>query len=283
MREYYQLAKPGIIYGNLVTAIGGYFLAIHGSVHFGLLLAMSLGLALVIGSACVFNNYTDRGIDAKMERTAKRALVSGSISGPQALVFGALLGGFGVALLILGTNLLTALVALFGFVMYVGPYGYFKRRSVHGTLVGSLPGAVPPVVGYCAVTGRIDAAAAILFLILICWQMPHFYAIAMYRLSDYVEAGIPVLPAVRGMAATKLQILLYVTLFIVAASLLWAFGYAGYVYLAGAVALGLAWLWIGLKNFKVLNDELWGRGMFRFSLIVITALSVLFAVGPHLP
>ena len=241
---------------------------------------MVLGLALVIGSACVFNNYTDRGIDATMKRTAKRALVSGTISGPHALVYGAILGVLGVLLLAFGTNLLTAVIALAGHLMYIGPYGYFKRRSVHGTLVGSLPGAVPPVVGYCAVTGQIDAAAAALFFILIFWQMPHFYAIAMYRLNDYIQADIPVLPAVRGMAETRRQILLYVLAFVLSISLLKVFGYAGYSFLTGAAGLGIAWLVIGLKK---LPDELWGREMFRFSLIVITALSTLFAVGPHLP
>ena len=280
MKRYYELAKPGIIYGNLVTALGGFFLASRTSFHLGLLLAMVLGLALVIGSACVFNNYTDRGIDATMKRTAKRALVSGTISGPHALVYGAILGVLGVLLLAFGTNLLTAVIALAGHLMYIGPYGYFKRRSVHGTLVGSLPGAVPPVVGYCAVTGQIDAAAAALFFILIFWQMPHFYAIAMYRLNDYIQADIPVLPAVRGMAETRRQILLYVLAFVLSISLLKVFGYAGYSFLTGAAGLGIAWLVIGLKK---LPDELWGREMFRFSLIVITALSTLFAVGPHLP
>lgn len=244
---------------------------------------MLVGLALVIASACVFNNYIDRDIDQKMVRTKQRALVSGVISTKQAILYGLILGSLGLIVLVLFTNLLTALVGLIGFIAYVGVYGFWKRRSVHGTLIGSFSGAMPPVIGYCAYTNRLDIGALLLFLMLTFWQMPHFYGIALYRLADYTAADIPVLPAVKGVVTTKVHSLYYVLLFIVASSLLTVFGYAGYTYLAFALLLGFTWLGIGIRDFNVVSGNHWGRGIFRFSLVVITGLSLALSIGRVAP
>jgi protoheme IX farnesyltransferase len=274
LKTYYALTKPGIIYGNDVMAIGAFFLAARGHSTIVLFLAMIAGISFVIGSACVFNNYLDRDIDAKMQRTKDRAMATHAISTSDNLIFGTLIGLLGLLLLYFGTNPLTALIAFFGFFMYVAVYTPVKRLSVHGTLVGSISGAVPPVVGYCAVTGKLDLEAFILFVILVFWQMPHFYAIAMYRLRDYTEAGIPVLPAVSGMHATKIQIVGYIMGLVIAVSSLTFFGFAGYAYLTIAIAVCLAWLYKGLAGFteKDINDAAWARSMFFFSLVVIMAL-----------
>lgn len=272
MKTYYYLTKPGIIMGNLVTTAGGFFLASKGLVDYWLLLATFGGLALVIGSACVINNYTDQDIDAKMERTRNRALVTGLISGKRALFFAAILGFSGFLTLVFLCNFLTAAVALIGFLIYILLYAMMKLRSIHGTLVGSLAGAVPPVVGYCAVSNQLDLAALLLFVIMVFWQMPHFFAIALYRFKDYFAASIPLLPVKKGFYRTKIQMLLYVIAFCLATLSLTYFGYAGYLYFGVALFLSLSWLILCIKGLKADDDELWARGMFRFSLVVITVL-----------
>lgn len=282
-KAYYRLAKPGIIYGNLLTASGGFFLAAKGQVNFEVLLATLAGTALIIGSGCVFNNYIDRGIDAKMRRTRKRALVSGLIPLRAARMYGSVLGLLGVLALSLWTNFLVLAIGLAAWFFYVVLYGIAKRRSVHGTLVGTIPGAAAPVAGYAAASGRLDAGAAILFLIMVFWQMPHFYAIALYRLKDYKAAGLPVMPAKRGVETTKKQILAYIAVFILAAAMLAVLGYAEILYAAVISVVGLYWFWIGAKNFRVSDYALWGRQMFLFSLVVITSFSILLCMNAWLP
>lgn len=283
IKEYYHLTKPGIIYGNLITAAGGFLLASKGHIQFGLFLATLAGTSLVIASACVFNNYIDRGIDQKMERTKQRAMVKGAISGPAALTYGTILFILGAVILVRYTNFLTLGIGLVAFIVYVAVYGVGKRRSVHGTIIGSVAGAAPVVAGYTTVTNRFDLGALILFAILVLWQMPHFYSIAMYRLDEYKAAEIPVLPLKTSMRTTKIQIVAYIVAFIVAVAALTAFGYAGYTYLVVMVLLGLAWLRLGFQGFNATDDAAWARKMFRFSLIVILSLSVVLAVGSVLP
>ncbi len=277
VKKYYELTKPGIIYGNAITTLAGFFLAEKGHFSIIIFLGVLIGSSLVMASGCVFNNYLDRDIDARMKRTKNRPSVKGEIAGPAMLGFGTVLGILGFLTLILGTNLLTTLIGLVGFVAYVVLYTYSKRRTVYGTIIGSMSGAVPPVAGYCAVTNHFDAAAVILFLILVLWQIPHFYAIAMYRLDDYAAAAIPVLPLKRGMLVTKIHILAYITAFIVATAALTIFGYTGYIFLVLAATLGLSWLWYGIKGFRTTENILWGRHMFRFSLLVLTVLSLVIA------
>ncbi|HSH55271.1 MAG TPA: UbiA family prenyltransferase, partial [Candidatus Limnocylindrales bacterium] len=166
-KTYYQLTKPGIIYGNLLTAIGGFLYASEGRIDILLLLALAVGMSLVIASGCVFNNYLDRDIDAKMQRTQKRALVSAEISTQNALIYGAVLGISGAAILALYTNLTTLLLGIVGFVSYVGLYTYLKRRTIHGTLIGTIPGATPLIAGYTAVNGQLGLDALLLFLIMV--------------------------------------------------------------------------------------------------------------------
>ena len=282
-KTYYRLTKPGIIYGNALPAIGGFLLASKWHVNFTLFAAMLVGTSLVIASGCVFNNYIDRGIDQKMARTRKRALVRGTVSGRSALVYASILGAAGFVVLALYVNTVVVTLGIIGLVDYVVLYGYSKRRSPVGTIVGSVSGATPVVAGYCAVTGRFDLGALILLLILVFWQMPHFYAIAMYRLDEYKAAGIPILPAVRGMRASKRAIFGYIIAFIIAVAALTQFHYAGYTYLYVMLIFGGAWLWVGAQGFKAEDDKRWARKMFFISLLVMTAFSVMLAVGSVLP
>jgi protoheme IX farnesyltransferase len=283
IRAYYRLTKPGIIYGNALTAIGGYFLA--AGKYFDPLLFFSavVGLSFVIGSACVFNNYIDRNIDTKMIRTKNRALAKKTIPYRHALIFAFILGVLGLLILFLYTNTLTAIIAFLGFFAYVVVYSIWKRRSEWGTVVGSISGAVPPVVGYCAVTNHVDGAAVLIFLILCVWQMPHFYAIAIFRSRDYDAAAIPVLPLRQGITQTKIQIICYLVAFLIANALLTGFHYTGVSYLIVMSLVGLIWLYRGLQGFKTKENEKWARKMFFFSLIVILVLSLMWSINAFLP
>jgi heme o synthase len=271
-KTYYLLTKPRIIMGNIITTAAGFALASRGSIDLWLFLATFVGLSLVIASACVFNNYIDRDSDKKMTRTQNRALVRGLITPRSALLFALFLGLFGVSLLALCTHLLAAAIALFGFLVYVTLYSFLKYYSTYATLIGSIAGAVPPVVGYCAVSHRLDAGAWLFFMMVVLWQMPHFFAIAIYRIEDYIAASIPVLPIKKGIYATKIHMLLYIIAFTIVSLSLTLFDYTGYLYLIVAASLGLAWLGLCMKGFTCANNGIWARKMFLFSLIVITAL-----------
>lgn len=273
MINYYLLTKPGIILGNLVTVAAGFLLASKGVMHVQLFCATLLGLALIMASACVFNNYIDRQVDQKMKRTKNRILVKKLISGRNAIFFAILLGALGILILLSYTNLLTVFVASVGFFVYVVLYSFWKCHTIYGTAIGSIAGAVPPVVGYCAVSNHFDTGALILFAMLVLWQMPHFFAIAFFHFDDYVAANIPVLPVIKGARKTKIHMVLYILGFILAAAMLTFFNYTGYVYLIVATSLGLVWLGLCLKGFKSDNNQLWGQQMFRLSLLIIASLS----------
>ncbi|NNM44057.1 MAG: protoheme IX farnesyltransferase [Chlamydiae bacterium] len=278
IKTYLSLTKPGIIFGNAITAAAGFALASKGHFNFGLFLATLVGISLIIGSACVFNNYIDRIADEKMTRTKNRALATGLVSIRSAILFGISLGVLGTFTLSFYTNLLTVLVATAGFFVYVVLYSNLKYRSIYGTIIGSIAGAVPPVVGYCAVSNIFDTGAFILFLLISLWQMPHFFAIAMYRFDDYAAASIPVLPIVKGMHTTKVHMLLYVIAFTLTTLMLTVFGYTGYAYLTITGLVCLTWLILCIKGFTIGDDKLWAKSMFRFSLIVVMALSAMIAV-----
>ena len=279
IKQYLLVTKPGIIFGNLVSVIGGFFLASKGSLDLPLFLATITGVSLVIASGCAFNNYIDQDIDRIMERTKNRVLVQGLISPKVTLVYATLLGLVGVALLDIVANRLAALLAVMGFVVYVGLYSlWLKRKSVYGTLIGSLSGAAPPVIGYCAVSNQFDMAALILLLIFSLWQMPHTYAIAIFRFKDYQSASIPVLPVKYGISVTKNHIFRYILAFAVATLMLTLSGYAGYSYFVVAALISVGWLAMAQAGFKTTNDQVWAKKLFMFSIIAITTLSVMMSI-----
>ncbi|CNI62478.1 heme o synthase [Yersinia bercovieri] len=284
IKQYLQVTKPGIIFGNLISVVGGFLLASKGVIDYPLFLATLFGVSLVVASGCVFNNYIDRDIDRIMERTKNRVLVKGLIDPKVSLIYASVLGIAGMLLLYVAANLLAMLLAVIGFVIYVGVYSlYMKRKSVYGTLIGSLSGAAPPVIGYCAVTGQFDMGALILLLIFSLWQMPHSYAIAIFRFKDYQAANIPVLPVIKGISVTKNHITLYILAFMVATLMLTLSGYAGYKYLVVAAAVSVWWLGMALRGYKVTNDIVWARKLFVFSIIAITSLSVMMSVDFNVP
>lgn len=282
LKDYYQLTKPGIIYGNAITVVAGFLLATGKQPISWFLLAETLaGISLIIASGCVLNNYIDRDIDAKMERTKNRALVRGTISPRNALIFGKTLGIAGLLVLYFYTNILALVAAIIGLFVYVVLYSVgLKRTSVHGTIVGSISGAMPIVVGYLAVSGSLDPSVVVLFFILALWQMPHSFAIAIYRLEDYKAAGIQVLPVRKGIRITKIQTVMYVAFFILATFALAVFGHVGYVYFFTMTLVGLAWLAFAAKGLwtKPDDDKIWARNMFIFSIVILVVFCILIAL-----
>jgi heme o synthase len=283
IKNYYHLTKPGIIRGNLMTAAAGFFLAAKQEIEIKLLLATLLGTALIIAASCVINNFIDRKIDEKMSRTQKRALVTGVIGLKQALAYAGVLLAGGFLALASFTNWLTVAVGLAGFLAYVGLYSLFKRRSAYGTLVGSVSGAMPPLAGYVAVSNQLDTTALILFLILCFWQMPHFYAIAIYRKEEYAAAGLPVWPIKHGLASTRRQMIVFMVFYLLALVLLKIYGSAGLIFLIVNLSLGLAWLWFGLNKSAKQDYVKWAKQIFGLSLLVLMTFSVSLYFNAWLP
>lgn len=282
-RRYLKVTKPGIIMGNLISVAGGFLLASRGDVDPWLMVATLIGLSLVVASGCAINNVIDRDIDVAMARTRTRVTVTGEMSAFAALSHGILLGIVGFGLLIAYTTQAAVFFAAFGYVIYVGVYSlYMKRNSVYGTFVGSLSGAVPPVVGYCAVTGQFDVGALILLVMFSLWQMPHSYAIAIFRFKDYQAAGIPVLPVAQGIEKAKRHIVLYIAVYALVVMLLPISGYTGLAFMAVACVTSFWWLLMALRGYRRDIDLTgWARQVFAFSIVNITALSIAMAVDYH--
>lgn len=279
LKKYISITKPGIIFGNLVTVIGGFFLASNNYTDWPVLLLTVSGIMLIIACGCVFNNIIDRDIDRLMDRTKNRVMVHGLISKKQALVYAVILMVLG-SVLLYKVNVLTLQVALVGLFFYVVVYTLaFKRRSVYGTLIGSISGAIPPLVGYCAVRNGIDAGAIILFFMLVIWQMPHSYAIAIFRFKDYTAANIPVLPIKKGPLRAKVSILIHTILFLFISSQLYFWNYAGIYYLITSILVSLWWIVLAIRGFSAKDDVVWARKLFGFSIIIIMSLSFMMAVN----
>ena len=284
LKKYLFLTKPGILFGNFVTTLGGYFLAAQGSVDFLLLLITLLGTTLVVASGCVVNNVIDQDIDQKMQRTQNRAMVKKSVSVPGALVYSLVLGVIGFSILWFWVNAYAFLFAVIGFVVYVVFYSLWtKRTTIHQTVIGSISGASPPVIGYTAVSNEFDLAALLIFIGYALWQMPHSWAIAVYRFDDYKNAGIPILPVARSVLRTKIESLIYVVLFTIAMNALFVYGYANWLYLVILNGLCIYWFYIGVLGFKAENDQLWAKRFFLFSVILITIISICFSFTSHAP
>lgn len=283
LKTYYHLTKPGIIYGNLMTTVAGFLFASRGDINPGLLLAAGVGTALGMASGCVFNNYIDRGIDAKMKRTEKRAIPSGAISGRAALIYASVLGILSFTILALFTNKLVVVAGLIAVFFYVVLYGIAKRKSSWGTVVGSVPGALPPVAGYLAVTNNLDGGALLLFLVMVVWQMPHFYSISIFRMKDYAAAQLPVLSVKKGVKTTKLYIMLYIVAYLLVAPLLTLLSYTGFTYMLVMGVVGLAWFWKGVQDYTAVDSTAWARKMFGFSLLVLLTWSFMLSVDVWLP
>ncbi|MFB6286329.1 MAG: heme o synthase [Candidatus Bipolaricaulia bacterium] len=249
--DYVELTKPGITGLMVFTSLAGLWLASSGLPTFATLAFALVGTALATSSAAVFNNVLDRDLDTLMERTATRPLPTGRLRPAEAGVFGSILAAAALATLGLLVNPLSALLALVGMISYVGIYtAWLKRTSPLCTVVGGVPGAIPPVIGWVAVTGQLDAGALALFAILFLWQPPHFWALSLYKQAEYRRAGFKVLPVVHGNRITQRQILVYTLALLPISLLLIPFGPVGWGYGLVAVMLGSGFVALALRLWR---------------------------------
>lgn len=267
VKDLVALAKPGIIRLNLFAAFGGFWVASRWDIEWPTLIWMLIGSTLTMASACVFNNYLDRDFDTKMARTQNRALPQGRLRPSFVLGYAIALGILGLGDLFILVNPLCGWLGLLGFFVYVVVYTlWLKRHSTWSTSVGGISGAMPPVIGYCSVTGEVDAGAWILFALLFLWQPPHFWSLAIRRVEEYRAAGYPVLPVVKGVLRTKIQMVPYIVLLLVASILLYTEGYVGIVFLILSIVILAGWVLHALSGFREKNTEKWAKTDFLFSV-----------------
>ena len=269
LKQVFLLTKPGIIFGNSVTALGGFALSSQGMIRSTLCFALFQGLMLIIASACICNNLIDCNLDQKMVRTRKRPLPSGAISPQLATFLAVVLGGTGSLILGIYTNLLTLFLALAGFFLYVCVYTFSKYKTCYGTWIGTLSGALPPVIGYTAFSHRIDLAASLLFLMIIFWQMPHFYAIGLFRIEDYRRGNIPIMPLQKGVLRTKIEMIGCCFGLVVTLALFLFFYPVKLFSFSILLILALCWWLFSIRGLTSLNDHKWARQMFFFSLAIV--------------
>ena len=273
VNEFYQLTKPGIIYGNSIHVLAGLlFAAAVYEYSWVAAIAVLVGTALVIASACVVNNIIDQDIDAKMTRTKKRALPLGQISRRTAALYAAALVVVGFAILALITNWLVVVLGSIAYVFYTVIYTYSKRITVYSTVIGSIPGALPIMAGYVALSGQIDLTAWLLFLLVAFWQLPHFYAISLFRKSEYATAGVPVLAVVKSERTVIWTICFFAVMYCAMAV---GLGWSGSIAPLPAgllIAVALAWLWQCSGGFTTSVPEKWAKKIFGTSLLLSLAL-----------
>jgi protoheme IX farnesyltransferase len=270
-RDIVALTKPRISVLSVATAAAGLALA-PGGAGAALWTWALLGTLLLVGSASTLNMFLERDVDGRMRRTRGRPLPAGRLSPRLALWFGLVQAAVAIPMLSLGANALTGVLGAVSLVLYVLVYTPLKRVTTWSLLIGALPGAAPPLLGWTAASGTIDAASLALFGVLFFWQMPHFLAIALFRGEEYAAAGLKTMPAERGEAATKRALLGYLVAQVVTTVALWALGVGGVAYLAGAVVLGGAMLVLGARGFSPAAGPAWAR---RFFLATIAYLPVL--------
>jgi protoheme IX farnesyltransferase len=277
LADFVALAKPRITLMVLVTAYGGAWLAQKAqntSAHLSLAgLACALGgIALIVSGANALNMYFERDVDARMTRTRRRPLPAGRMSPRAALVFGAVTSAAALPVLALGVNAVTAFLAVLANLLYVFAYTPMKQRSHKALHVGAVPGAIPPLLGWTAVTGRVDAAGLALFGVLFFWQLPHFLAIALFRKGDYARAGLVVMPNVAGDEATR-RAIVWTTFALVVASLsLVPLGVAHRVYFAIAATAGAAFFALASRGLRAGAGDRWAKRVFGASIVYLLVL-----------
>ncbi len=278
LSDWSALVKPRITGMVLVTTLFGAFLAVRALPEPVLLAALLLGTACVAGGASALNQVWERDTDALMTRTANRPLPAGRIGRDSALSFAVVLSVAGLVILAAGTNLLTAAVGLVSLVAYVFVYTPLKRRTSLSTVIGAVPGALPPVMGWTAASGQLDAGAAVLFGILFLWQLPHFLAIAWLCRDDYRSAGFPMLPVVDpGGRSTGRQTILYASTLVPVSLLPVTLGLGGATYFLGALALGLLFLAVSVA-FSLSFSRLAARRLLLASVVYLPALLAVMIV-----
>jgi protoheme IX farnesyltransferase len=282
-RDYYEMTKPNVVLLLLLTALVGMCLATDTWVSAKVLIVGLFGIGALSSAAAVVNHVVDEHIDAKMARTINRPIAKGRVSKQHALIFAAILGVTGFLALALWINMLTAILTFAGLVGYAGIYTmYLKRATPQNIVIGGLAGAIPPLLGWTAVTGEIHAYPLLLVLIIFTWTPPHFWALAIHREKDYAKAKIPMLPVTHGVEFTKTCVLLYTVLLCVIGLLPYLVGMADMVYLLGSSALNLGFVYYAWK-LKYRPEPNTAMATFKYSIVHLMVLFVVLLVDHYVP
>jgi len=281
-RDYYEMCKPRVVMMMILTSLVGMFLAVPGMVPMDILIWGNLGIALVAGAGAVVNHLIDRQVDTMMQRTIKRPIPQGKVSPTQALMFALGICVMGMAILLFLVNPLCAWLTLASFVGYAIIYtGFLKRATPQNIVIGGLSGAMPPLMGWSAVSGTIDPNALLLVLIIFAWTPPHFWPLAIHRKSDYAKTDIPMLPVTHGDSLTKLHTLLYTIIMCLVTILPYLTGMSGPLYLASAVALGAGFLYYSLQLMFTKKPRA-ALTTFRYSILYLILLFIALLVDHYL-
>lgn len=281
-RDYKELTKPNVVALMILTSVIGMLMAVPGMVPLDALILGNLGIAMVAGAAAAVNHLVDQQVDQKMARTRNRPMAQGRIGPMQAGIFATVLGGAGMAILLIWVNALTAWLTLASLVGYAVIYTMFlKRATPQNIVIGGLAGAAPPLLGWTAVTGEVTGHALLLALIIFAWTPPHFWALAIHRKEEYAAVDIPMLPVTHGVAFTKLHILLYTVIMFLVTLLPFATRLSGPLYLLGAVVLGGGFLYWAIELLRDKNPQA-PIETFRYSIVYLMALFVVMLVDHYL-
>tara|TARA_R110000772_G_scaffold48719_1_gene111244 strand:- start:87031 stop:87921 length:891 start_codon:yes stop_codon:yes gene_type:complete len=280
-RDYKELTKPNVVLLMILTSVIGMFMAVPGMVPLDALILGNLGIALCAGAAAAVNHLVDQRVDQRMARTSKRPIAQGRVGTLQAAAFATVLGGAGMAILLIWVNALTAWLTFASLVGYAFIYTLFlKRATPQNIVIGGLAGAAPPLLGWTAVTGEIHGHALLLVLIIFAWTPPHFWALAIHRKEEYAAVDIPMLPVTHGDAFTRLHILLYTVLMFLITLLPFVTRMSGPLYLLGAVVLGGGFLYWAIELMRNRNPAA-PMETFKYSIIYLMALFVIMLIDHY--
>jgi heme o synthase len=281
-RDFYEMCKPRVVMLMILTSLVGMFLAVPGMVPIDILILGNLGIALVAASGAVVNHLIDRKIDIMMKRTHNRPLPQGRVDARQTIIFAIAIGVTGMGILLYWVNPISAWLTLASFVGYAFIYtGYLKHATPQNIVIGGLSGAMPPLLGWSAVTGTIEPDALVLVLIIFAWTPPHFWALAIHRKDEYAKSGVPMLPVTHGEFVTKVHIIVYTVMLVIVSVFPYFSGMSGLLYLASALVLGFGFLaWSGLLMFKPKATT--AMDTFKYSIVYLTVLFVALVADHYL-
>ncbi len=280
-RDYYDMCKPRVVFLMLLTSVVGMFLAVPGMVPLDILLLGNFGIALVASSGAAVNHLIDHKIDIQMSRTHHRPVAQGRVSQTQAGLFALVIGTLGMAIMMIWVNPLSAWLTLASFIGYAFIYtGYLKHATPQNIVIGGLAGAMPPLLGWSAVTNTVDPNALILVLIIFAWTPPHFWALAIHRKDEYAKSGIPMLPVTHGVRVTKVHIFAYTLGLVIVTILPFFTGMSGPLYFASALIFGARFVYWSVK-LLYRPTETTAMDTFRFSIVYLAAIFIALMVDHY--
>ena len=281
-RDFYEMCKPRVVMLMILTSLVGMYLAVPGMVPVDALIFGNIGIALVAASGAVVNHLIDRKIDAVMKRTHNRPLAQGRVDAKRAIVFAITIGVAGMGILLLRVNPLCAWLTLASFVGYAFIYtGYLKHATPQNIVIGGLSGAMPPLLGWTAVTGTVEPNALLLVLIIFAWTPAHFWALAIHRKEEYAKSGVPMLPVTHGEFVTKVHIIAYTAILLLVSVFPYSTGMSGALYLGSALALGFGFLgWSYKLMFKPTPTT--AMDTFKYSNVYLGLLFIALLIDHYL-